>query len=113
MIGWFVAGAWLGLEKNKQDRHRREQREQRRARAPRPVLAWSVYAVTVATFLVGGGPAVLPVMIGVGIGVFLYERKRREEHAAWQAEQQKIEATKWERIVREWRAPSASRRTSP
>lgn len=92
MFGWFLAGAWLGLEKRKQDRRRAERLEARRARAPRPVLAWTVFAVATVVMVVGGGPAVLPVMAGVGIAVYAYERKRHEEHAAWLAEQEAAKA---------------------
>lgn len=92
MFGWFLAGAWLGLEKRKQDKRRAERLKARRARAPRPVLAWTVFAVVTVAMVVGGGPAVLPVMAGVGIAVYVYERKRHEEHAAWLTEQEAAKA---------------------
>lgn len=105
MIGWLFAGMLLGAEHRKQEKRREERLEARRARPPRPVMAWSVFAAVAVMFLLTGGLGTVPFLIGAAVGVTLYERRRRDEHEAWLAEQSSATVDEAERVVRDWQAP--------
>lgn len=86
MIGWALAGAWVGFEQAAHANRKAAKLERRRATAPDVRKAWIVFAVFAVVCLIGN-PASVAGLVLIGVCVWAWLRKRTAEHAAWLAEQ--------------------------